>query len=130
MDEVGNARDAHRRGGLRGGLLHPGPGGHLLHPLSRRQRHCLHAPREIAAFQSPQQRVEAQLRTGIAQLDVLESQREELRSRVQALISRGVAPALSGFLVGDDPGSASYVRLKEKAAGRPGSFEIAALDST
>lgn len=42
--------------------------------------------------------------------------REELRSRVTALGARGVTPTLSGFLVGDDPGSASYVRLKEKAA--------------
>jgi len=46
--------------------------------------------------------------------------RDELRQRVQALMSRGVVPALSGFLVGDDPGSASYVRLKEKAAGEVG----------
>ena len=42
--------------------------------------------------------------------------REELRHRVAALTSRGITPALSGFLVGDDAGSASYVRLKEKAA--------------
>ena len=42
--------------------------------------------------------------------------REELRGRVAALGARGVTPTLSGFLVGDDPGSASYVRLKEKSA--------------
>jgi methylenetetrahydrofolate dehydrogenase (NADP+) / methenyltetrahydrofolate cyclohydrolase len=46
--------------------------------------------------------------------------RDELRTRVATLASRGVEPALSGFLVGDDPGSASYVRLKEKAAAEVG----------
>jgi len=42
--------------------------------------------------------------------------RQELRDRVKALASSGVVPILSGILVGEDPGSASYVRLKEKAA--------------
>jgi methylenetetrahydrofolate dehydrogenase (NADP+) / methenyltetrahydrofolate cyclohydrolase len=42
--------------------------------------------------------------------------RDELRARVNTLVSRGIEPALAGFLVGNDPGSASYVRLKEKAA--------------
>ncbi len=46
--------------------------------------------------------------------------RAELRTRVGALTGRGIAPAMAGFLVGDDPGSASYVRLKEKAAGEVG----------
>jgi methylenetetrahydrofolate dehydrogenase (NADP+) / methenyltetrahydrofolate cyclohydrolase len=42
--------------------------------------------------------------------------REELRQRVLALVAKGIVPTLAGVLVGDDPGSASYVRLKEKAA--------------
>jgi methylenetetrahydrofolate dehydrogenase (NADP+)/methenyltetrahydrofolate cyclohydrolase len=42
--------------------------------------------------------------------------RQELAQRVSALASRGIVPTLAGILVGDDPGSASYVRLKEKAA--------------
>lgn len=42
--------------------------------------------------------------------------RGELHRRVEALVSQGTTPTLSGFLVGDDAGSASYVRLKEKAA--------------
>ena len=46
--------------------------------------------------------------------------RQELRTRVATLARQGVVPTLSGFLVGDDPGSASYVRLKEKAAGDVG----------
>ena len=46
--------------------------------------------------------------------------REELRNRVKALAMRGVSPTLAGVLVGDDPGSAGYVRLKEKAAGEVG----------
>jgi len=46
--------------------------------------------------------------------------REELRQRVGALATRGVMPTLVGFLVGEDPGSASYVRLKERAASEVG----------
>ncbi len=46
--------------------------------------------------------------------------RLELRDRVTALQARGVFPALAGILVGDDPGSTSYVRLKEKAARETG----------
>ncbi len=46
--------------------------------------------------------------------------REELRGRISALAAKGVTPTLAGFLVGDDPGSASYVKLKEKAAGDVG----------
>ncbi len=42
--------------------------------------------------------------------------RQELKERIEALAPHGVVPTLAGFLVGDDPGSASYVRLKEKAA--------------
>jgi len=42
--------------------------------------------------------------------------RQELARRVSALAPRGVVPTLAGILVGDDPGSSSYVRLKEKAA--------------
>ena len=46
--------------------------------------------------------------------------RGELRDRVAALALLGVVPTLSGILVGDDAGSASYVRLKEKAAEEAG----------
>ena len=46
--------------------------------------------------------------------------REELRQRVASLATQGLVPTLAGCLVGDDPGSASYVRLKEKAAGEVG----------
>ncbi len=42
--------------------------------------------------------------------------RQELRERIAALEPHGVVPMLAGFLVGDDPGLASYIRLKEKAA--------------
>jgi len=42
--------------------------------------------------------------------------RDDLSRRVAVLIAQGVRPTLAGFLVGDDEGSASYVRLKEKAA--------------
>ena len=46
--------------------------------------------------------------------------REELRQRVGALATLRIVPTLVGFLVGEDPGSASYVRLKEKAASEVG----------
>jgi methylenetetrahydrofolate dehydrogenase (NADP+)/methenyltetrahydrofolate cyclohydrolase len=40
--------------------------------------------------------------------------REELKRRIAVLGKKGVAPVLSGILVGEDPGSLSFVRLKEK----------------
>jgi methylenetetrahydrofolate dehydrogenase (NADP+) / methenyltetrahydrofolate cyclohydrolase len=43
--------------------------------------------------------------------------RQELRNRATTLAAHGVVPTLSGILVGEDPDSTSYVRLKEKAAG-------------
>lgn len=46
--------------------------------------------------------------------------RQELTERIKALEPQGVNPTLAGFLVGDDPGSASYVRLKEKACNEVG----------
>ena len=42
--------------------------------------------------------------------------KNELRERVNKLLERGVIPGLSGVLVGEDPGSASYIRLKEKVS--------------
>jgi methylenetetrahydrofolate dehydrogenase (NADP+)/methenyltetrahydrofolate cyclohydrolase len=41
--------------------------------------------------------------------------RDELRDKVQALRGRGVVPGLAFVLVGDDPGSVSYVRSKNQA---------------
>lgn len=40
--------------------------------------------------------------------------KEELKVRINTLSKRGVTPGLSGVLVGEDPGSASYIRMKEK----------------
>jgi methylenetetrahydrofolate dehydrogenase (NADP+)/methenyltetrahydrofolate cyclohydrolase len=42
--------------------------------------------------------------------------REELKERVKKLQEKGVTPKLCGILVGEDPGSITYVRLKEKAS--------------
>ena len=42
--------------------------------------------------------------------------REELRAEVAELKSRGVVPGLTVVLVGEDPASRSYVKMKEKAA--------------
>lgn len=42
--------------------------------------------------------------------------KEELRERLKKLNLLGVTPGLSGVLVGEDPGSANYIRLKEKVS--------------
>lgn len=41
--------------------------------------------------------------------------REELRPRVQRLREAGIAPKLSVLIIGDDPASHTYVRMKAKA---------------
>ena len=46
--------------------------------------------------------------------------REELKARTRKLEEKGVTPGVAGILVGDDPGSATYIGLKEKAAGDVG----------
>jgi methylenetetrahydrofolate dehydrogenase (NADP+)/methenyltetrahydrofolate cyclohydrolase len=49
---------------------------------------------------------------------------EDLRVRVQALADRGVVPGLGTVLVGDDPGSHSYVRGKHNACAKVGITSI------
>lgn len=46
--------------------------------------------------------------------------RSELAGRVAALAARGVVPGLGTILVGDDPGSAAYVRGKHKDSAEVG----------
>ena len=46
--------------------------------------------------------------------------REELKGKVAKLKEKGITPGLAGVLVGEDPGSASYIGLKEKASGDVG----------
>jgi len=46
--------------------------------------------------------------------------REELKKRTAKLKEKGIIPGLAGILVGEDPGSASYIGLKEKASGEVG----------
>jgi len=46
--------------------------------------------------------------------------REELKEKTKELKERGIIPVLAPILVGEDPGSASYVRLKEKGAAEVG----------
>ncbi len=45
---------------------------------------------------------------------------DELKGRVEALGSRGVTPGLAAILVGEDPASATYVRMKQKDAEQAG----------
>jgi len=46
--------------------------------------------------------------------------REDLKGRVEKLKMKGITPGIAGILVGEDPGSASYIGLKEKASGDVG----------
>jgi methylenetetrahydrofolate dehydrogenase (NADP+) / methenyltetrahydrofolate cyclohydrolase len=41
--------------------------------------------------------------------------REELKNEVSRLKERGIVPCLAGILVGEDPGSTTYIGLKRKA---------------
>ncbi len=50
--------------------------------------------------------------------------KDELRSRVAALAARGVRPGLGTVLVGDDPGSTVYVRLKHRDCAEVGIASI------
>jgi len=45
---------------------------------------------------------------------------EDCKKTVQQLQTRGITPTMAVILVGDDPGSTSYVKQKEKAAERIG----------
>ncbi len=51
---------------------------------------------------------------------VAQAIKDELSGRVQALATRGVTPCLATILVGDDPASATYVRMKGNACKRLG----------
>jgi methylenetetrahydrofolate dehydrogenase (NADP+)/methenyltetrahydrofolate cyclohydrolase len=50
--------------------------------------------------------------------------REELKAETNRLKGRGVVPGLSGILVGEDPGSVTYVGLKSKACEEIGIAEL------
>lgn len=48
---------------------------------------------------------------------------QELKARVEALVSHGIMPGLGVVLVGDDPASVSYVNSKSKSCAELGIFE-------
>jgi len=48
--------------------------------------------------------------------------KQELKIEVEKLKSKGIIPGLAGVLVGDDPASALYVSMKEKACKKLGIF--------
>jgi methylenetetrahydrofolate dehydrogenase (NADP+) / methenyltetrahydrofolate cyclohydrolase len=50
--------------------------------------------------------------------------REELKAEAKLLKNKGIVPGLSGILVGEDPGSATYVGLKSKACEEIGINEM------
>jgi methylenetetrahydrofolate dehydrogenase (NADP+)/methenyltetrahydrofolate cyclohydrolase len=50
--------------------------------------------------------------------------REELKEETRKLVGRGVVPGLAGVLVGEDPGSVTYVGLKSKACEEVGIKEM------
>ena len=47
---------------------------------------------------------------------IAEEVRSELRSRIEALRARGVTPGLAAVIVGDDPASVLYVKMKSQAS--------------
>ncbi|MFC5652729.1 bifunctional 5,10-methylenetetrahydrofolate dehydrogenase/5,10-methenyltetrahydrofolate cyclohydrolase [Paenibacillus solisilvae] len=53
-------------------------------------------------------------------LPVAESLKEPLFSSIEKLASRGIVPCLATILVGDDPSSATYVKMKGNACRRLG----------
>ena len=50
--------------------------------------------------------------------------REELKGETARLKAKGIVPGLAGILVGEDPGSATYVGLKSKACEEIGIKEM------
>ena len=50
--------------------------------------------------------------------------RQELKEEVSRLKQRGIVPGLAGVLVGEDPGSVTYVGLKSKACEEVGVKEM------
>jgi methylenetetrahydrofolate dehydrogenase (NADP+)/methenyltetrahydrofolate cyclohydrolase len=54
--------------------------------------------------------------------EIARQMREELRDRVAELAAKGTRPGLGVVLVGDDPGSAYYVRSKTRACDELGLF--------
>lgn len=46
--------------------------------------------------------------------------RDDLKERIRKLKERGVSPGLAGILVGEDPGSVTYIGLKERASSEVG----------
>ena len=55
-------------------------------------------------------------------LSVGDAMRTELQRDIRALGARGVTPGLAAVLVGDDPASATYVRMKGKACDQAGLY--------
>ena len=51
-----------------------------------------------------------------------DAMRAELQSEIRALLGRGVTPGLAAVLVGSDPASATYVRMKGKACDDAGLY--------
>jgi methylenetetrahydrofolate dehydrogenase (NADP+) / methenyltetrahydrofolate cyclohydrolase len=50
--------------------------------------------------------------------------REELKKETATLAAKGVIPGLAGILVGEDPGSVTYIKLKSKASEEVGVKEM------
>jgi methylenetetrahydrofolate dehydrogenase (NADP+) / methenyltetrahydrofolate cyclohydrolase len=51
-----------------------------------------------------------------------DAMRAELQGEIRALLGRGVTPGLAAVLVGNDPASATYVRMKGKACDEAGLY--------
>ncbi len=49
---------------------------------------------------------------------------DEIKNEVVELEKRGVIPGLAVLLIGDDPASHTYVKMKEKACERVGFYSV------
>ena len=54
--------------------------------------------------------------------EIAKSIREELKTKVDALLAKGVTPGLAVILVGEDPASQVYIRAKGKACDKLGIY--------
>lgn len=55
---------------------------------------------------------------------VAQAIRDDLKIRIEALKNKGITPCLATILVGDDPASETYVRMKGNACKRLGIHSI------
>ena len=103
-----------------------------LRPCRLPERRCISLARDTSSTDSDRGEVlhmTAQILDGRALAETIKA---ELRDRVSVLAERGIVPGLGTVLVGDDPGSRSYVAGKHRDCAQVGiaSIQVELPDST